>query len=83
MTDIKKLRARLEQAAASDTIPMSSIIRNAGGIKEIQGLDPTNAISELQVNARKVQQQNKADAEPMAIDTQLISDWVDKNLGKE
>lgn len=79
MTDLTKLRQRLE-ASAKDPIPMSSIIRKAGGIKEIKGLDPTNALSELQKNARTVQKENQQDAEPQTVDTGLIKDWVATNL---
>lgn len=79
MTDMKRLRQRL-LAAAADPIPVSSIVRSAGGIKEIETLGPANAESELLNNARTVQKDNADKAPPQAIDTKLIKQWVDENI---
>ena len=70
-------------ANAKDPIPLSSIVRNAGGIKEVKALDPTNAESTLIKSARVVQKTNAEQAPPETIDTQAISDWVDTNVGKD
>lgn len=76
-----RLRNALLELAASDTIPLRTILSKAGGVAALRALTPAKATAEIRRAASTLSRENKKAGKVFDIDKEAIDEWVKNNTG--